>query len=246
LAKRQSYAFRNLLFPVICMAGILLLLLLADSEIFRSVINLNVVLDNGEVLRRKFLDQGSLSPLLFMAIQVLQILVAPIPGEATGLLGGYIFGLWQGFLFSTIGLALGSWVAFAIGRFLGDLAGDRLRRSTAYQQFDGLVHKGDYVFPFLMFLIPGFPKDMLSYILGLSRMPMAVFMFISAVGRIPGTLMLSLQGASVYQRNYQQLVLVTLLGVVIFLLSYLFRRKFLQRFDRQAGEMRNEMGDGGL
>lgn len=228
------------------MAGILLLLLLADSEIFRSLINLNVVLDNGEVLRRKFLDHGSLSPLLFMAIQVLQILVAPIPGEATGLLGGYMFGLWQGFLFSTIGLALGSWTAFAIGRFFGDLAGNRFRRSITYQQFDGLVHKGDYVFPFLMFLIPGFPKDMLSYILGLSRMPMPVFMFISAVGRVPGTLMLSIQGASVYQRNFQQFVLVTLLGTGIFLLSYLFRKRFLQRFDRQAREIQNEMGKGSI
>ncbi len=169
----------------------------------------------------------------FVGLQMLQILFAPLPGEATGLLGGYLFGFWQGFLLSTVGLALGSWLAFVIGRFFGDLIGERLRRTEAYDQFDGLVHKGDYLIPFLLFLIPGFPKDLLSYTLGLSRMPLAVFMFISAVGRIPGTMLLSIQGANVYQRNFQQFVLVSLLALLFFGPTYYFRKRLLRHFDKE-------------
>ena len=216
----------RLVFAAIGITAVLVLFFVADSDLFRSVLNLRFVLDNGDLLRQRFLEKGLLAPLLFIMVQMLQILLAPMPGEATGLLGGYIFGLWKGFLLSTIGLSLGSWVAFAIGRYLG---------SSVYGKFDALVHKGDYVIPFIFFLVPGFPKDVLSYILGMSRMPMPVFMFISAVGRVPGTLLLSIQGASVYQRNLRQFILVTLLGVLIFALSYFFRKRFLRRFDRQGG-----------
>lgn len=235
MAERQFFASRYLLFAGACIIAVVLLLVLADSNIFRSLLNLRVVLENGDELRQRFLDTGALAPLLFLALQMLQILVAPMPGEATGLLGGYLFGLWPSFFLSTVGLALGSWVAFAIGRFFGDLVGERLRRTSTYDQFDAVVHKGDYVIPFILFLIPGFPKDMLSYLLGMSRMPMPVFMFISTVGRIPGTLLLSIQGASVYERNFTQFGVVTMLAAVIFGLSYVFRRKFLQRFDKSGG-----------
>lgn len=235
MAKARAFRCRYLCFALLCLAVVLFLFLLADSHVLRSAFNLRFVLDDAQQLRQRLLDKGLLAPFLFLGLQILQILVAPMPGEATGILGGYVFGLWPSFLLSTVGLALGSWIAFAIGRFFGDLIGDRMRRTAAYAQFDAAVHKGDYVIPFLFFLIPGFPKDMLSYILGMSRMPMPVFMFISAVGRMPGTLLLSLQGASVYERNFKQFVLVTLLGVIIFGLSYLFRKRFLQRFDRGEG-----------
>jgi len=49
----------------------------------------------------------------------LQVIIAPIPGELTGILGGYLFGQWVGLLYSTIGLTVGSVAAFAIGRWLG-------------------------------------------------------------------------------------------------------------------------------
>jgi uncharacterized membrane protein YdjX (TVP38/TMEM64 family) len=232
LADRPFYSSPLFWLPVVGLLAAIGLFLLAEAGFFHSFASLRIVLDNSEVLRKKFLHAGRLAPLLFVGLQMLQILFAPMPGEATGLLGGYLFGFWQGFILSTIGLALGSWLAFIIGRFFGDLIGERLRRTEAYAQFDGLVHKGDFVIPFLLFLIPGFPKDMLSYILGLSRMPLPVFMFISAVGRIPGTMLLSIQGTNVYQRNFGQFVLVSLLALLIFGPTYYFRKRLLRHFDQ--------------
>ncbi|MEJ2689252.1 MAG: TVP38/TMEM64 family protein [Deltaproteobacteria bacterium] len=236
MADRPFYSSPILWLFVVCLLAVCGLFLLTETGFLHFFASLHVVLDNGEILRDKFLYAGRLAPVLFVGLQMLQILFAPIPGEATGLLGGYLFGFWQGFFLSTIGLALGSWLAFIIGRFFGDLVGERLRRTEAYTQFDGLVHKGDFVIPFLLFLIPGFPKDILSYILGLSRMPLPVFMFISAVGRIPGTLLLSIQGANVYQRNFEQFVLVSLLALLIFAPTYYFRKRLLRHFDQTKKE----------
>src|SRR2546428_8611516 len=62
---------------------------------------------------------GVLAPLVFIVIQALQVIIAPIPGEVTGLLGGFIFGQWLGFFYSTLGLTAGSLFAFWVGRRLG-------------------------------------------------------------------------------------------------------------------------------
>nr|MBL0715814.1 TVP38/TMEM64 family protein [Desulfobacterales bacterium] len=62
---------------------------------------------------------GPWAPVIFMAVQVCQVVLALIPGEATGFIGGYLFGAWQGFVYSSISLGLGSWINFKLGRLLG-------------------------------------------------------------------------------------------------------------------------------
>ena len=68
----------------------------------------------------KFLQGlGPYSPAVFVLLQVLQVIAAPFPGELTGVAGGYAYGETLGFLLSTIGLSLGSWVAFELASILG-------------------------------------------------------------------------------------------------------------------------------
>jgi len=221
---------RLLLLALVGVAGVWVFFVFADLDVVQLLADLDVLLDNGETLRSKVLGYGAAAPLVFIGLQILQILLAPMPGEATGILGGYLFGVWTGFWYSTVGLALGSWIAFAIGRLFADLVGARLRDTRVYKQFDRLVHRNDFVWPFIFYLLPGFPKDVLSYILGMSRMPLPVFLFISAVGRMPGTLLLSLNGAKVYERNFAELGLLLLFCAVIFVPCYLLRSRLLGRY----------------
>ena len=62
---------------------------------------------------------GSVSPLIFIALQVFQVLFAPIPGELTGILGGFLYGNFFGLLYSTIGLGSDSWLASVFARRVG-------------------------------------------------------------------------------------------------------------------------------
>jgi uncharacterized membrane protein YdjX (TVP38/TMEM64 family) len=178
-------------------------------------------------LRARILAYGGLAPAIFILIQIAQVLVAPIPGEASGVLGGYLFGALPGFLYSSIGLTLGSWLAFILGRLLSDLIRRRLEQATTYRRFNHLISKGDFFIPFVLFLLPGFPKDSLSYMLGMSHMPLPVFLFITGVGRMPGTMLLSLQGAEVYQGNYLRLVLLLALSALLVALCAVYRKRLL-------------------
>lgn len=182
----------------------------------------------GEELRARILAHGKLAPLLFIGLQALQVIMGPVPGEATGTLGGYLFGVWPSLVYSTIGLALGSWIAFAFARLFRRFINNRLAETRAYQQFNHLVEKGDFAIPFILFLLPGMPKDMLCYVLGASEMPAGLFLFLSAVGRIPGTLLLSLAGAKVYEGNFRELALLFLCAVVFSVPCYMSRHALVR------------------
>jgi uncharacterized membrane protein YdjX (TVP38/TMEM64 family) len=99
----------------------------------------------------------------------------------------------------------------------------RIVSADTMKRFDFLMdHQGALV-AFILFLIPGFPKDYLCFILGLSPMDFWVFLAICTIGRIPGTLMLTLQGAQVYKGNYWNTLLLFGLCLLLAGLAYYFR-----------------------
>jgi uncharacterized membrane protein YdjX (TVP38/TMEM64 family) len=176
-----------------------------------------------EWMRATVQSAGWAAALVLVGLQIGQVLFAPIPGELTGFLGGYMFGAWHGFLLSTIGLTLGSMINFGIGHFLGERVVRRLVRCETYEKYNEMVQYKGILFIFIFFLIPGFPKDYLCMFLGLTALPARVFFTISTIGRIPGTLALSLQGASIFERDYVFFIIVTLLCLLFALAAYLTR-----------------------
>jgi uncharacterized membrane protein YdjX (TVP38/TMEM64 family) len=218
------------LLGIVC--GVLLAIIWDDAILTQGLLHLHNALENGDRLRESLLAYGPLAPLLFIVLQMLQVIFAPVPGEATGVLGGYLFGAWPGFIYSSIALTIGSGIAFAIGQLFSSAIKDRYTQTKVYQRFNHLVSQGDFVIPFVLFLLPGFPKDSLSYLLGLSFMPFKVFLFIAGVARMPGTLMLSFQGAKVYEAAYVELLFLLLVSLAVSLPCYLFRKKILATLGR--------------
>jgi uncharacterized membrane protein YdjX (TVP38/TMEM64 family) len=147
-------------------------------------------------------------------LQTLQVLFAPIPGELTGFIGGYLFGIGLGFTYSTIGLTCGSLFAFLIARYLGMPFVRRFVGQELMGKFDYLMEHQGAFFSFIFFLIPGLPKDYFCYLLGLSPMHVLTFFIISTIGRIPGTLLLCLQGQAVRSENYRGFFVI--LGIALF------------------------------
>ena len=178
-------------------------------------------------------DRGA--PLVFIVFQIMQVLLAPFPGEATGFIGGYLFGAWKGFWFSSIGLAIGSLINFIVGRLLGQSLVRRLLSAERYARMNALVkHQGALVI-FVLFVFPGFPKDYLSLFMGMTTFPLRVFIIIAAIGRMPGTLMLSLQGATVFEQNYMLFTLMVGVFGVIALLGYRYREsvyRWVEKYNR--------------
>jgi uncharacterized membrane protein YdjX (TVP38/TMEM64 family) len=168
-------------------------------------------------------SSGIFAPLVFITLQVLQVIFAPVPGEATGFIGGYIFGAGKGFLFSTIGLSIGSLLNLLIGRYLGKRFIRRHIPTRYLERFDTFLRHQGIIVIFILFVVPGFPKDYLCLFLGLSNLPIKVLLLLATIGRLPGTLMLSLQGAFLFERNYILLGAMAAASLIIVLLAYRYR-----------------------
>jgi uncharacterized membrane protein YdjX (TVP38/TMEM64 family) len=168
---------------------------------------------------------GTSAPPVFMLIQVLQVIFAPVPGEATGFIGGYLFGTLPGFIYSSIGLTIGSWLNFVIGRFLGERYVRKRIPAHQFRKIDRLVKRQGVIVLFIWFLFPGFPKDYLCLALGVSTLPMKIFILLAGIGRMPGTFALSLQGAFLYEQNYVLLGVMIAACLVLALLCYVYRER---------------------
>jgi len=197
--------------------------LAATPDVWARIRGWAGLITDREWIRATVQSYGWAAPLVFIGIQIAQVIAAPVPGEATGFIGGYLYGTLEGFLYSSIGLSLGSLINFGIGRFLGERFVRRLVPEAKFKRIDRLVNRQGIIVVFLMFVIPGFPKDYLSLALGLTTLPLKIFAILACIGRMPGTLLLSLQGASLYDRNYVLLAIVAGACLVLVLLAYRYR-----------------------
>ncbi len=165
---------------------------------------------------------GIYAPLCFISLQVLQVIVAPIPGEAIEFLGGYLFGIKAGLLYSVIGLILGSWVAFSLARVFERRVVEKFVSAESRKKFGYLIGREGLILTFILFLIPGFPKDALCYLLGLTPMSPGIFLAISTIARIPGVLMATVQGTKASEQHYLSLFILLGVSGLIILFFYIY------------------------
>jgi uncharacterized membrane protein YdjX (TVP38/TMEM64 family) len=168
----------------------------------------------------------------FILLQVVQVVAAPIPGEATGVLGGYLYGPVAGVVLSTIGLTVGSFLAFSLSRFFGRPLTEKFVDAKTMERFDYLLHHKGVFLIFLLFLIPGFPKDYLCYILGLGHLTTLEFLSIATTGRLLGTMLLTLGGTFLRNHQYYRFSLLSGAAVVLVLLTIVYRDRLERIFQR--------------
>ena len=148
-------------------------------------------IDNPSELRK--LGEGS--EWLFVAIQILQVVIAPIPGQAAAFAGGFIFGFWKGWGLTTLGLLIGSLIAMALARLLGLSLVRKVVPESIIQRFDSVVSDGGYMTFFMIFLLPALPDDAVCFLAGLTKLKLLPLSLVCLLGRAPGMAVLSLTGA---------------------------------------------------
>lgn len=184
---------------------------------------------------------GPWSPIVFVTLQALQVVVFAIPGEVTQIAAGWLFGFGLGSLLSLAGTVVGSAVAFGLARRLGIRFVHRIAGPTAVARFDGLMASPQFIGSlFLFFLIPGIPKDILCYVAGLSRLKFLPFLVISGLARLPGIFGSSLMGKALYQGDWVLLAGVAVAALVLFGLGWWFREPIFRLVEKFAVEHESE------
>jgi len=180
---------------------------------------------NKEKIKHFLNSLGPWSVFVFVLLQVAQVVAAPVPGEVTGFLGGYMFGKFFGVVLSTIGLTLGSYIAFILARTFGRPLIEKFIPRSTMQRFDYLLHHKAAFLVFLLFLIPGFPKDWLCYILGLGHLTTTEFLVIGGTGRLFGTILLTLGGSYLRHHQYVPFWILVGIGISVVIVALAYRDK---------------------
>lgn len=148
-------------------------------------------------------EQGVLGGLACVGLMMLQVVVAVLPGEPLEIAAGYAFGAWQGMLLCLTGAVLGCALVMAVTRRFGP----RLMRAFFKQeQIDSLSFLQNRerlrLILFIVFFIPGSPKDLLNYGLGLTRLRMPGVLLLTGVARIPSIITSTVGGSALGEQNY--------------------------------------------
>lgn len=179
-----------------------------------------------EVFRTWVDSFGIWGRLVFLAMVILQVIVALIPGEPLELAAGYAFGALEGTILSLIGILIGSCLVFGAVRLFGRKL---LEVFFADREIKRLSFLRDprkaKVMTFILMTIPGTPKDLLSYFAGLTPMTMRQWLTIVGISRLPSLISSTVSGAAAGEKNYLLAVIVFTLTVIASGIGILYYRK---------------------
>lgn len=182
---------------------------------------------------------GPLAPAVFFAVQFIQVIVAFIPGNVTGLAGGMLFGMFWGALISSVAIFAGSFVMFYAGRKYGRKIALRFVEEETIKKYEPrLAGKRAKTVLLMLYLIPFLPDDAICLVAGLTAMNYKSFTGIVIIGRIPSVIITNTIGAGFYSDNMTLIIILSVVYYIGVFLIYLY-------FDRIKNRVshRKEKGD---
>ena len=187
-------------------ALVVFLIVALSAYIFWDIIAtgpLTYFLTNREELIKRVNETGFFAPLAYIFLQILQTVLAPIPGGVISPLGGFLFG-WWGVLWTSIGATLGAWIVFYISKRFGRSLVEKIIKKEALEKFDFVLGDRAGIIIFLLFLIPGLTK------LSIKTLLLSFF-----IGRLPAVIANNYIGMGLGEGNLALVFLTSVLGILI-------------------------------
>lgn len=220
LSDIQNLDKKHKILLVCAVVGGLLLLAILITVLCMPGIRWLSVPENQLVFEEFVESLGFLGVVLMLLIQFVQIVVAFIPGEVVQVLAGAMYGTWGGLLLCLVGCVIASSAVFVVIRKLGVGAVEKLFGKESVEKYSFLNDSEQLeTVVFVLFLIPAFPKDTLTYLVPLTRIKMGMFIALSTIGRVPGLIASTLIGSSIADANWPLIIAVFAVVAVVGLLA---------------------------
>lgn len=171
--------------------------------------------------------------LAFLGVQIMQVVIFIIPGEFVEIISGMIYGTWAGYALCAVGVFIGTVLIYGLVKWLGY---DFITRLIPEERFKKLAflkksNNMDYLV-FLLFLIPGTPKDVLTYFVPFTKMKLSKFLGLSTLARIPSVLSSTFAGSSLGEGNYTVSAVIFAVITIIGLIGIYINRKFMEKHNQ--------------
>ncbi|MBR3377040.1 MAG: TVP38/TMEM64 family protein [Mogibacterium sp.] len=214
---KKILALSKLILLVIIVAGIPAFLYLKyGAELFSK--------DSAERVVDYLKANSSIAALLIICIQIVQVVICFLPGQPVQFAASYMFGVARGFAFSITGAVIGTVISFYLAKLLGNDAMNLFFGEEKVRDYKKKLDSGrGLLLAFLIYLIPGIPKDIVSYVAGISDMRFRPFLLVATVGRIPGMLGSLMLGHFFGRQDYRAMIIIAVIIAVILLICYVKR-----------------------
>ncbi len=168
---------------------------------------------------------------MLIGMQFLQIVVAFIPGEVVQIAAGMVYGTWIGTLVILIGCVISAAFIFVLVHRLGAPFVQDLVPTKYLERFRNFEKSGKLgITVFVLFLIPGLPKDTFTYLVPLTDMRMRTFLLLSTIARIPGVVVSTYAASGLASGNFMQAIILFAAGAAIAILAVIFRERIMDFF----------------
>jgi uncharacterized membrane protein YdjX (TVP38/TMEM64 family) len=189
IKDKKKFLFDLSILIIIVFIGVFLAIKFWDS--FKSI----------DSLKSSINGAGAVGPILVIALIMLEVVIAPIPGYFIAIASGYVFGWFLGTIYSYIGNILGASLAFYLSRRFGRPLIKRLVDEKKLGSYDKFIKKEGKLGLWLVYLFPIFPVDIVSFGVGLSNMKFKEFAPIILIAFISNMLLLNHFGESLSRLN---------------------------------------------
>ncbi len=170
---------------------------------------------------------------VYLGLQVLQIVISIIPGQFIQFAGGYAFGFWVGYILSIVGIAIGTSIAFGLARVLGrggvHLIFGEERISKFVRQLNS---RKSFAILFVLFVVPGLPKDLVTYAAGVSHFGYKPFLVLSLVGRTPALMGTLMMGSMLNKGSYFGLIALAVGALILCIFLFIKRHDLTSYVDK--------------
>ncbi|MEY7999759.1 TVP38/TMEM64 family protein [Clostridium sp. Mt-5] len=206
---------------------ILVILLIAAYEYYYKYI---YIFRDPNKIKNIIMSYGRYGISVFLFIQILQVIAFFIPGEIIQIAGGYIYGTLFGSILSIIGITAGSIIDYSVSRIYGKPLINKIISKRHLRFFDKILQLGsvNYIV-FLLYLIPGIPKDILAYMCGISSISLRNFVLCSTFGRLPGIIISTYFGSKIYSGNKIVLIIIAVMMTSLFAIGVLKGEKIIAK-----------------
>ena len=182
-----------------------------------------------EIINQKIKSFGKLAPIVFIFLEFIQIIVAFVPGAPVEVLGGVIFGEIWGIILCFAGILLGTVTVYNLVKRFGRplvckvFSEEKLKNSRLLNDEKKLTF-----IVFLLFLIPGTPKDLITYIVPLTKINPYKFFFIAVTARTPSLACSVFMGASLGEGRFIRSLILFAVIIVFSSVGYLLKNRLMK------------------
>lgn len=237
--KKTPLSFQTKLkITLIAFATVAVILYLAWDVMFDGPIM--QLLSNREQMVAAVDSLGVFGPLLYIILQIIQTVVAPIPGQVVGSIGGFLFGPW-GILWTTIGSSIGAYIVFKISKRFGRPLLEKIFKKSIIQKFEFILDaKGASFVLFAIFLLPGLPDDLVCYLAGLTNVPIRRLMVLLILGHLPSIVVTNFFGDGASE-NLPMVIALGILTVIVLGIAVWQRERIIKLLKEAAKDPANSM-----